>query len=312
MRSVTRDRDLGAAMSEGLDALRPASPSTGARWRTWPLVAELAILGLILGGALALRLVGIGNDTDLSDEGIRGIQLRLLAAGFRPVSEIYASQGPLSLVMFAPFYLLLGADLTAARLASALYGMVCLVAAFGLARALAGPPAALAATLLLGVSPVFLEGSRRAYVEVPSLAPAMVGLLLIFRWRGTGRPAWLVSSAALLAVGILAKPMAAVVGVAALVLVLAGPRPRASTGDGHTTPPRDGARSWLLDLAVFGAAGLAVAAAVVLAIGPAAIWDQLIGYRVAARAARGWALVENAGLIRSELARDGAGLLALA
>ena len=299
-------------MRLALDARRAAAPTTGAPARAWPLAAELAILAMILGGALALRLVGIANDTDLSDEGIRGVQLRLLAAGFKPVAEIYASQGPLSLVLFAPFYLLLGADLTAARLASVAYSMVCLVAAFGLGRALAGPPAGLTAALLLGVSPVFLEVSRRAYVEVPSLAPAMVGLLALVYWRTTGRPVWLIGSAALLAIGVLAKPMAAVVGVAALGLILAGPQGRAGVEDGRSATSSDRLRPRILSLAIFSATGLVVVAVVVLAIGPAAIWDQVVGYRVAARAVRGWALAETWDVLRSELGRDGVGLVALA
>ena len=302
-------------MSVALDAGRPSAttePATRARWRARPLMAELVVLGLVLGGALALRLIGIGNDTDLSDEGIRGVQLRLLAAGFTPVSEIYASQGPLSLVLFAPFYLLLGADLTAARLATVFWSMLCVVAAYGLGRVLAGPPAALAAALLLGVSPVFLEGSRRAYVEVPSLVPAMLSLLLLARWRTTGRRGWLVGSAALLAVGVLAKPMVAVVGIAALALIVAGPRSRTGVGDEGGVTSRVRVRPGLLNVAVFTGVGLLVVAVVVLAIGPAAIWEQVVGYRVAALAARGWSLAQNWGVIRAELGREGVGLLALA
>lgn len=293
------------------DARYPAASTTGVRSSAWPLAAESAALGVILAGALTLRLVGIANDTDLSDEGIRGVQLRLMAAGYTPVSEIYASQGPLSLVLVAPFYQLLGADLTAARLASVCYGMVCVVAAFGLGRALAGPPAALAAALLLGVSPVFLEGSRRAYVEVPSLAPAMLGALLLIRWRTSGQPGWLVGSAVLLAIGVLAKPMAIMLGAAAFVLIVAGTPGRGGyVGDASASRSRPG-RWRPASLALFAGTGLAVVAVVVLAIGPAAIWDQLVGYRVAARAARGWALAENWSVIRSELGREGIGLLAL-
>jgi len=261
--------------------------------------------------ALWLRLEGIGNDTDISDEGIRGIQLQLMAAGFMPVSEIYASQGPLSLSLVYPFYMLFGADLTAARLASVVYGMFCLIAAHGVGRAAAGPVAGLGATLLLGLSPSFLENSRLAYVEVPSLAPAMLGILALTRWRSTGRLWWLVVSAVLIAVGVLIKPMAAMVGMTVLVLLLAGSKRKAA--DASAALSSVGAwRSRVRDIGVYGAVGLAVVALVVASIGVAAVWDQVVGYRVAARAARGWDIGVNWAVIRAELGQEGLGLLALA
>ena len=82
---------------------------------SWLLAVEVAALVGLAWLAVAVRLTGLADHTDLSDEGIRGVQLRLLAAGFTPVSEIYASQGPLSLWSFWPAVALFGPAIVVAR-----------------------------------------------------------------------------------------------------------------------------------------------------------------------------------------------------
>ncbi len=284
--------------------LRPASPTLARRRLlgfgrlavTQSAAGEAAGLGLILAVALMLRLAGIGQDTDISDEGIRGLQLRLMAAGYRPVSEIYASQGPLSLSLFYPLYRAFGGEIVAARLAVVAYSAVCLLAVYAFARFAAGPPAALAAATVLALSPSFVEHSRLAFVEVPSLAPALVGLALLARWREAPRTPLLIGSAVLLAVGALAKPMAGMVGLAAAVLLVFNVC-RAGRWRG---------------LALYAAAGLATIAVVVAATSPDAIFEQLVAYRLAAREVRGWDPAANWGVIARELGREGVGMLLLA
>ena len=96
-------------------------PSMSVRVRpvTWP--AETLALGVILVSAAFMRLVRLGSTSGDLDEGIRGIQLLLMSAGYRPVQEIYSSQGPLLLDMLFPLYRLFGETLGAARLAVGLY-----------------------------------------------------------------------------------------------------------------------------------------------------------------------------------------------
>ena len=95
----------------------------------WLLVAEAVVLLGLLWLALTVRLTGLGDHTDLSDEGIRGVQLRLLAAGFTPVSEIYASQGPLSLWLFYPAVAIFGPDILVARLTVVVSSLVVMAGA---------------------------------------------------------------------------------------------------------------------------------------------------------------------------------------
>jgi 4-amino-4-deoxy-L-arabinose transferase-like glycosyltransferase len=227
-------------------------------------VVKVLALAALMAVALVPRLVGIANNTDLGDEGNRGLQLRMMAAGFRPVSEVYASQGPLSLVVFYPLYVLFGSDNVAARLADAVYGIAGIVATVCLGWAIGGPTAGIAAGLLLALSPVYLEYSRLALVEVPSLAPTLAALVALAAYRAGGRRPWLALSAVLLAVGTLAKPMAAVAALAAGTLIVAGSDRR---------PAAARARR-LADLLIYGVVGLAVVIAIVFLVGPAEVWDQ--------------------------------------
>ncbi len=304
------------------------------RWIIWPAASGLLPTAycllptvVVLALALWLRLVGITKDTDISDEGIRGLQLRLMAAGFRPVTEIYASQGPLSLAVFYPLYALFGGDIVAARLAVVVYSLAGIAGVYWLGRELDSARVGLAAAAILAVSPIYLENSRLAFVEVPSLVPAVLAVCALARYRRGGGQIWLVGSALLLALGVLAKPMAAVAGAAALVLILVRkPNPAKRTcspapfpkGKGELSSPlpfREGGpgglglSSRLTDLLIFGAVGLLGVGVVVALAGPAQIYEQVIGYRLAARAARGWELAANWGLVRSELGREGIGLV---
>jgi len=271
----------------------------------WQLAVELVLLAVLVWLAVAVRLTGLGDHTDLSDEGIRGVQLRLLAAGYKPVSEIYASQGPLSLWMFYPAVAMFGPEIVIARLTVVAASLIVMAASVWIARLAAGPVAGIAAGAVLAVSPVFLDNSRLAFVEVPSIAPTVLGLVGLVIFRRTERRAWLVASAVMLAIGALAKPMAAVAGLPALILILA---PRLN---GWGSEDARG-RHWRLrtvDLALFAAAGLVVCGAVVAMVGPTTLYDQVVAYRLGARAVRGWDLMTNVTLVVGQLRLHGWGVL---
>jgi hypothetical protein len=270
-------------------------------------VAYAVAITLIVVVAVGARLIGLSDQTGISDEGIRGIQLRLMAAGFQPVSEIYASQGPLSLWVFYPLTALFGPDILVARVTVVLSSLIALGGVFVLGHELDGWPAALAAALILALSPLFLENSRLAFVEVPSAMLTVLAIVLAARFRACGRWPWLVASALLLALGTLAKPMGAIAAPATAVLLLASDRPI-----GVAATFRRLWRRRLLDLLLYGGVGLAVCAIVIAAIGPAAVYDEVISYRLAARATRGWDFATNLGLVWGELDRNGPGLLVAA
>ncbi|MFN8524982.1 MAG: glycosyltransferase family 39 protein [Chloroflexota bacterium] len=279
---MTAGLRLGAAVE--VERSRSSTSSLTATWAVCALVAVATILVLT---------VNLDRPTDISDEGIRGLQLRMTAAGFRPVSEVYSSQGPLSIVLFYPAYRLLGQDLHAARLGVVLWALLALGSLGWVSFRTAGRVAAVASVVALVLSPVFFENARLAFVEVPSIAPTLVALALVFEHRVRARSWHLPASAALLAVGVLAKPAAIVAGAPIALAIIAD-------------------RARFRALAVYAGTALLVIAVVVLLTGTAALWDQIVGYRLGARAARGWDLGANLALIRSELARDGYALIAIA
>ena len=292
-------------MSSGAAVARPASARLLRIDTRLAFLAEVAALAARAWLAVTVRLTGLADPTDLSDEGIRGVQLRLLAAGFKPVSEIYASQGPLSLWLFYPAVALFGSDIVVARLTVVAYSLAALAGTTWIARQVAGPLAAVVACAVLAVSPVYLDNSRLALVEVPSMAPTILGLATLVQFRRSERRAWLVLAAVLMAIGVLAKPMAAVVGLPALVALLA---PRWDALSPGMTPDRPWRRR-LADLGWFAAVGLTVCALSVAAVGPVALYEQMVAYRLGARAVRGWDLATNLDLIVTQLRLHGWGVL---
>ena len=146
------------------------------------------MLGAILIVAAFMRLVRLSGTSGDLDEGIRGIQLLLMSAGYRPMQEIYSSQGPLLLDMLYPVLPAVRRDagggparrrgLLAARASSA---------STAAARAIGGPVGGAAAALLLTLSPNYLRNSRQALAEVPALAPAILAVAAAFEYQRSGR-----------------------------------------------------------------------------------------------------------------------------
>ena len=278
-----RVRDDGSAAPRQLDALA---------WldRLGPL--------LLIVAALPMRLANIGSYSGKADEGTRAEQLLLMSAGFRPVKDVFASQGPLSLDVFYPFFLLLDRTLAGARLAVVFYSVLELLAVFWLGRIVGGRLGGWAAALLLLASPTFLKNSRLALVEVPAILPATLALAAALAYARDGRRRWLVASAVALAVALSIKPMViAIVPAIGLALLL---RPGAR------------ARALAQDVLTYGAVAGGLIAAIVLVVGPVELYDQLVRYRVGSRDAEGWSLAENWAMLWGELRWDQPAFFALA
>lgn len=265
-------------LAEHRPIARPASLGEFLNHRA-VLIAEIIGVLLLCGFALTLRLGdpegSRSNFPDLFDEGIRAEQLLLMRHGFRPFRDIYASQGPLLLDVMYPLYQLLGGTLGAARLTVGLLSLVGIVGIAVAGRIAGGPLAGLLAAGLLAVDPLYLEGSRLALAEVPSIAPIPLAIAAALLFQRRGGRLWLVLAASLLALGVLIKPMAVGAGVPVLAAVLLRPKLRFS------------------DLAVFLLSGLVVVIGSVLFLGPADVYQQIVVYRIGSRASEGWDPVRN-------------------
>jgi Dolichyl-phosphate-mannose-protein mannosyltransferase len=270
----------------------PASFSVRVSSPTWP--TEAVVLGAILIVAAFMRLVRLSGTSGDLDEGIRGIQLLLMSAGYRPMQEIYSSQGPLLLDMLFPLYRLFGETLGAARLAIGVYSLFGIVGVYVAARAVGGPVGGTAAALLLALSPNYLRNSRQALAEVPALAPAILAVAAALQYQRTGRWIWLVVSGVLLGVALMVKPIVAAAVVPIALAALLGPRIS------------------LRPVLLVGLVSAAVVVTIVVMTGFSTVVDQMVDYRLKSRQVSGWSWSENWKVFRGTLvARDQIGLLAL-
>ena len=285
-------------------------------------VAGRVGLVVLLLVAVPSRVLNLDAFAGKFDEGIRGAQLMLMAAGYRPFRDIFASQGPLSLDVFFPTYLLFGQTLGAARLAPALFSVAGVLLGAWVAVSCAGRLAGAVTGTLLLISPIFLKNSRLALVEVPALVPAMAAVGATLAYTRSGDRRWLVGAGLLMALALAIKPMAAPALIPiGLALLLGGPTPQPPPhcdGEGeqrHVPPslPRRGRvgggafsgwRRLLVDGAIFSAVMLAALAIIVVAVGPTQVYDQMIRFRAASRQVEGWSLKENWAAITGEIADE--------
>jgi hypothetical protein len=241
--------------------------------------------------AVASRLVNLGAYTGSFDEGVRAQQLLLMSAGYRPFRDIFASQGVLLLDLLYPFFWLGGESLLAARLGVVTFSLLGLGAAYWAGRAFSGRLAASIALGLLLLSPLYLQGSRLALAEVPSLVPAVFALAMTLSYVRHAR--WELAVLAVLGatIAVLVKPMA----VAVLPAVAAGMLMHGRAG------LRDLMRGALL--------AAAVTAVTVIAMGPYGVYEQLVAYRGGAAGAFSLRSIENARLARQAISTEGWGIL---
>jgi len=314
-RNLPRDSSAAAATDRpaagGGRFLSIAADARIARWSD--ILAPLLIVAV----ALPMRLANIGSYSGKGDEGIRAEQLLLMAAGFRPVKDVFASQGPLSLDIFYPFYVLMGETLAGARLAVVICSLLAILGVYWTARLVGGRAGGWLAALLLIASPTFLKNSRLAYVEIPAILPAIVALGAALAYQRDGRRRWLVASAVALALALAIKPMVvAVVPAVGLALMLRRrpltplpPLPQAGEGE-----MRVGAhwRTLVRDVLLYAAVAGGLLVVIVAWVGPVELYDQMIRYRVGSRSAEGWSLADNWDMLWGELQWDQPAFFALA
>lgn len=287
-----------AAESSVRRSSRRAEARLGGRASRGLLVVEFGLLALLLAIAALQRLVDLEGPRstfpDLFDEGIRAEQLLLMANGYRPFRDIYSAQGLLLLPLLYPFYALFGGTLGAIRLGVGVISVVGLVGIWWAGRQAAGIAGGLLALFILAASPAYLEASRLALAEVPSLAPAIWAVGCALRWRWGGRARWLYAAVALGTIAVLIKPMAMAVGVPIGLLMLTRPglRPR--------------------HLLIAAALAIGIVAAAVLAMGPTEVYQQIVLYRVGAREGGNWEFRRNLKQVVLEPFGERAGIFILA
>jgi hypothetical protein len=255
---------------------------------------DVGLALFVAAAAVPTRVTNLASFTGKGDEGIRAEQLLLMALGYRPVRDVFASQGPLSLDIFFPFFMASGQTLAGARVAVVVYSILTVVALYWVGRLVAGRWGGVLAAAVVLLSPAYLKNSRLALVEIPSVLPCVVAIGCALMYQRSGSRRWLVASGVMLAIGLCIKPMMvpaiAAVGLAVLLA------PRVS----------------FRDLLVFGAAVGGTGLLVVLVYGPVELFQQVILYRLGSRQAEGWRLADNWRLLWFELQWDQPAMYALA
>jgi hypothetical protein len=281
----------------------PAPYASAARGsRVLRLASSLAV-ALLIGIALALRLINITNPPGY-DEGKYSQGLMNMNRGFRPFAEIFNPQGPLFYPSLYPFFRLGGGTLEAARMGSIFWSMIGLGATGVAGWLLARRIGALTALLLITVSPQYLAQGRVIQSEAGSLGFALlcVGLSLA-GYRAASleqRPAriYYILAAAALAVSFSIKALT--LGTAAFLLLAVGLVPGRSV-------------AWrVITLLACGIAGALVLLAASAPFGLQRVWEQGVVYHAALKAMEGPDLRANWSRLVRETAPEGWGLFLVA
>src|SRR5581483_5816516 len=125
-------------------------------------VAEHAILALLTGGGLALRLVELGRESLWLDEAGRAAIAALPLAAIPSAVGVLELSPPLYHLLLHGWLRLAGDGDYALRLLSVLLGAAAIPATYHLARELAGRRAALVAALLAAVAPLYVGYAQEA------------------------------------------------------------------------------------------------------------------------------------------------------
>ncbi len=253
------------------------------RFRRTPAEAWLAI-GLALAGVF-LRLKVISLVTNNYDEGVYAAALRSFTAGNALYRQVYMAQPPYFILLLAPWFLLGGKTIVAARYGVLFYSLLGVVGMWALARSLAGPLAGLLAVAALLFDPLYFTQSVSAQAEAPAVAMMIVAVAFAVSAKKKPDMRKTFFAGFFFTVGILIKLfiVPALIPIAYFLLY--------PYGVPHF--PKSWSEIWDIcrerrKLLLFFSLGVCIAAVPALLLflqDPAAMWNQVIGLHIAATGA---------------------------
>ncbi len=175
-------------------------------------VAVFLALALTLPVGSALQIGG--------DEPFELTKAFLCYLGYTLYNEIWNDQPPAHTLLLAGLFYLTGPSPLAARLLAVGFGALLVGLLAGWLRRQTGPLAAAAGVGVFLASPMALNLSVSAMLEVPAFAVGLVAAWLLERRDRLFDPVWLIASAATLAVALQIKLTAGLLVPAVLVLLL--------------------------------------------------------------------------------------------
>ncbi len=253
------------------------------QYRRTPAEVWLAI-GLALVGVF-LRLKVIPFVTNNYDEGVYTAALRSFTAGNALYRQVYMAQPPYFILLLAPWFILGGKTIVAARYGVLFYSLFGVIGVWALARSLSGPLAGLLAVAALTFDPLYFTQSVSAQAEAPAVAMMIVAVAFAASAKNKPDMRKTFFAGFFFTVGILIKLfiVPAIIPILYFLLFPYG-LPRA---------PKSWSAMWIIfqerrRLFAFLGLGIWVAAlpAMVLFLqDPSAMWNQVIGLHVAATGA---------------------------
>lgn len=192
-------------MSSSSTTSRRQAP-VGTDWRS--IILQLAVpLGFFV---LVYSFVPLIDQFQVDmDEGIELMKALLYARGYALYSEIWSNQMPLFTMALAGVFRLFGEDVLVGRILVLAFSSLLLWSAFDILRTSWGPVHALAGTILIALSPIYVEPSVLAMGGLPAVCLALLSLNLLIYWhRGRGK-LWLSLSALALSLSVLTKAFTA-------------------------------------------------------------------------------------------------------
>ena len=251
-------------------------------------VLWLVLFGLMVAWrAQNLDAFGLSND-----EGVYLMWGRLVAEGYSLYSETVAVQPPLFFESLAAAFRLAGDTVSVGRWAMMSGFALLAVTLSWLAHKMAGWPAAIAALLLLSLSPLVFVYSRLAMAELPSTGLATLSVVLVTLFVQHNRRGWLLAAGLVLGFSLIFKTINPFVVAPVGVLLLL----HRAENNPNTIPPLSfilhpssfslsNRPALLLDVLLYGLSAALPVLAVFVLYDAGAAYDQLITFRGDLRAA---------------------------
>ena len=185
--------------------------------RLTPLLSLLVPLCFVL---LIISVAPLGTALEFgADESYELMKGFLLSRGFPLYDQIWSDQPPLHTALLAFLFRLFGPSALAARLLSVAFAALALWSLYELIRSRSGIIAAWIGTVLLALSPHFLQLSVSAMIVLPAMALGLLSVWILFQYRPEwGR--WLLFCSGLTMGLALQIKLAAVLFIPALVIEL--------------------------------------------------------------------------------------------
>ncbi len=184
------------------------------------LAAELGCLALIVAAAAAVYLRSLHTATNY-DEGNYLASLDALRHGQRLGRDVFLDQPPGWYLLLQALAVPFGNTVSGIRVALMLVALLGLAAAWGAARALAGPVAGLAAAAVLAIAPPYPTLAATVESDPSSTVLALAAIAIaLYAYRGRTKPWLAVATGVVFALALSVKLFAVVAALPIAVLVL--------------------------------------------------------------------------------------------